>query len=135
VSATGSISVPACDLPTFLARHQIPRVDLLKVDIEGAEIELFGAIPDALLRDIPQIALEGHDFLGAVAKADLKALRRRLESLGFLWIAFSLRSAFDVLCLQRAMLPVSHRVLLPLSPLLRRLTRVAAARRPAVPAT
>lgn len=95
------VSVPAVDLETFVRRHAVPRIDLLKVDIEGAEIAAFTAVSDDLLRSVTQISVEFHDFNQLVNLADIDALRLRLARLGFLTVRFSLRSHFDVLFLNR----------------------------------
>lgn len=43
-----SLRVPAYSIPTLLDRARFPRIDILKVDIEGAEKELFYNNPDWL---------------------------------------------------------------------------------------
>lgn len=55
-------SVRAISMPTLLAERGVAHVDLLKIDIEGSEYELFDAVPD-WLRRVSTIAIELHDHL------------------------------------------------------------------------
>ena len=97
------VEVPAIDLATFVDKHRIGRIDLMKVDIEGAEIEVLNGTPDGLLRQIRQISVEFHDFNRLVRKSDVKVVCRRMSGLGFFVARFSLRSYFDVLFLNTAL--------------------------------
>lgn len=91
--------VPSIDLETFAHRYGLPRIDLLKLDIEGAEVCALGAVSDEFLRGIAQITVEFHDFNGLVRASDIDAIRERLGKLGFICIRFSLRSHLNVLFL------------------------------------
>ncbi len=77
------VRVPTCTLEEVLAKHAVEHVDLLKVDIEGAEVPVLLSTPEALLRRIDQITMEFHDFCGLVTPEQLAAVVERLESLGF----------------------------------------------------
>ena len=57
--ASGVIEVEAVDLATLMRLHQHERIDLLKIDIEGAEYEV---LDDLLARRLPirQVAVEFH---------------------------------------------------------------------------
>ncbi|MFO0811525.1 MAG: FkbM family methyltransferase [Gemmataceae bacterium] len=101
-SPVGQVTVPGIDLDTLVRRHALPPVDLLKVDIEGAEIEALAAASDRLLAGITQITVEFHDFNGQVDGKAIRATRKRLESLGFLCLRFSLRDHCNTLFLNRA---------------------------------
>ena len=83
------IEVRAVRLDEFARNHGFARIDLLKIDIEGAEVALFDSLPDAFFRDVGQIAVEFHDFCGLVSRDDVARVVRRLEGLGFLSINFS----------------------------------------------
>jgi FkbM family methyltransferase len=52
--------VPALDLPSLISSLGCDRVDILKMDIERSEIEVFGN-PDRWLPQINNIAIELHD--------------------------------------------------------------------------
>ena len=56
--------VRAITIADIIRDHQLDRVDLLKVDIEGAEKELFGA-PAPWLSQVDAICIELHDWFKA----------------------------------------------------------------------
>jgi FkbM family methyltransferase len=58
--AQRSTVVNAIDLPTLMADHGIDRIGILKVDIEGAEREVFDASA-AWIDSVDSIAIELHD--------------------------------------------------------------------------
>lgn len=92
------LEVPGVRFPDLLARHNVDRVALLKVDIEGAEVGLFESLDDATLARLDQITIEFHDFLMPEMRADVDAIDARLAGLGFQRVAFSLDNT-DVLYL------------------------------------
>jgi FkbM family methyltransferase len=55
------IEVRAFSLPDLLDLVDARPVDLLKMDIEGAEIELLNSCPTTILQQIRQISVEFHD--------------------------------------------------------------------------
>jgi FkbM family methyltransferase len=60
----GQEKVRITTIDAFTAEHQIPRVDVMKVDIEGAELMLFRGARELLQRaDAPVILYEGFGFL------------------------------------------------------------------------
>jgi FkbM family methyltransferase len=71
------VTVPATTLDELLSRHAIPRVDLLKVDIEGAERDVLAA--GSYLDSVGNVVAELHgdfgfsDFAAAVGKHGLVA--------------------------------------------------------------
>ena len=67
--------VKAVTIPGLLRDLGIQRIDLLKVDIEGAECELFKAAPESWLGAVSQIVIELHDrFHPGCARAFYAAL-------------------------------------------------------------
>lgn len=84
-----TVTVQGMDLESFLTDNGIAHVDLLKVDIEGAEIEMFDACSDETLRNIGQITVEFHDFCDLIEAAEVKRVLSRLEHLGFSSIRMS----------------------------------------------
>ncbi len=70
-------AVRAVSMETLMAERGIASIDLLKIDIEGSEYELFEAAPDWMNR-VRTVAIELHDHLrpGAGARF-LAALRAR----------------------------------------------------------
>jgi len=56
---------PAMTLENFVASQNIDRVDILQMDIEGAEFDILLNTDKALLASIPQIMFEYHDAYAA----------------------------------------------------------------------
>ena len=101
---TQEIMVPGITLEGFLKLAGPERVDLLKVDIEGAEITMIHSTPGSVVRNIRQITLELHDFVEhwEVTQETEQALSR-LRELGFYGIRFRSRGLnCDILFLNRA---------------------------------
>ena len=80
-----------------MRRFGLQRVDVLKLDIEGAEFQVLSESPAHVLQSIGQITVEFHDFLPAWRDAKhMAGVRQRLQSLGFL--AVSSRFVRTVTC-------------------------------------
>ena len=73
------VQVPTTTLGRFLETRDVPRVDLLKMDCEGAEGLIFSAAEDGLDR-VRRIAMEYHD---ASSPKDHGELAELLEKRGF----------------------------------------------------
>ena len=98
-----TIEVPTISMSSLLKKHDISKIDALKMDIEGAEIAVFRGMSDELLRSIKQITVEFHDFIPEMhMEQDVLDVISRLESLGFACIVFSRHTHFDVLFLNTA---------------------------------
>jgi FkbM family methyltransferase len=68
--ADGAVDVvQGYTLPELCARHRIPFIDLLKVDVEGAEVALFAGDTD-WLRSVKAIAVEFHGVSRAACRFD-----------------------------------------------------------------
>ncbi len=93
--------VELLDLRNVLARFGLAKVDLMKVDIEGAELAMFESASDTELRGFTQITVEFHDFLYPEQKSRVEAIKRRFRKLGFWVIKFSLDNT-DVLFVNAA---------------------------------
>jgi FkbM family methyltransferase len=74
-----SVKVECITLRGILERENITRVDLLKMDCEGGEYEIFDMMPRDLWVKFPSIAMEGHQIRGRHPSE----LRNTLESLGY----------------------------------------------------
>jgi FkbM family methyltransferase len=83
-SIAETITVPGKRLDDFIFELGFSTIDVLKMDIEGGEIEVIRSCSDDLLKSIGQITIEFHDHLGCVSKSDIKDQIKRLEGLGFL---------------------------------------------------
>jgi FkbM family methyltransferase len=76
----GTIVVETLTLPEVYDRFCLKSCDILKLDIEGSECDVLGAVSDDDLRRARRIIVETHDYL--VPRAS-EFIRRRLESAGF----------------------------------------------------
>jgi FkbM family methyltransferase len=101
--ATATATVDAVSLRSILSRNGLEFVDLLKLDIEGAELDVLElATPETLSR-FGQITCEFHDFIDA---RDLPRIRGVLTGLRkqFVVIPMSFTTYGDVLMINRALL-------------------------------
>ncbi len=93
--------VEGVTLVTFLEKAGISRIDLLKVDIEGAEGYLFDSLTDEQLRGMRQISVEFHDFNGKLPATDVHRITDRLACLGFEPLKMSVFTNGDTLFVNR----------------------------------
>ncbi len=103
-----TIEAPGITLARLLSDLELPEVDLLKVDIEGAEIAMFDAAPDHVLRRLRQISIEFHDFIDPKQGPAVARIIKRLGGLGFDAIVFTRRFHGDVLFLNRRALGIGR---------------------------
>lgn len=86
----GAISVDGITLETFLKDQKIELIDVLKMDVEGAEEAVFNSTSDATLCKVKQLTIEFHDFVpGSISTKEVNKITNRLKRLGFLCIPFS----------------------------------------------
>jgi FkbM family methyltransferase len=103
-----TVQVQAKKLESLLTEIRAPRIDLLKMDIGGAEVMVLRSLSDTTLRAIGQITVEFHsdpvyDFY---LRLDVEEVIRSLQRHGFLCLDFSGTSRLDVLFVNRAI----HRI-------------------------
>ncbi len=104
-SVTTNVEVETISLATLMQRLGIAKIDILKLDIEGAEFDLIASTPDQILQRINQITVEFHDFKPAFRGRGLfENARARLQSMGFDCCNMAFRTHGDVLFLNRARL-------------------------------
>lgn len=84
-------------------------IDLLKMDVEGAEVDILNMTPDDVLQAIPQLTVEFHDFKTdtAVTKRMVKDVFARMKSLGFEVFVISFWTSGDVLFVNRRHFPMT----------------------------
>jgi hypothetical protein len=99
-----SAEVAGKRLESILAEIDEPRVDLLKVDIEGAEIEMLTTANATLLQAIGQITVEFHgdSIFGFGLHREVERAIDRLKGLGFVVLNFCRPMRTDVLFVSRA---------------------------------
>jgi len=131
---TGSgaiLEVEGRTLPRLLAEAGIAGdIEVLKLDIEGAELGVIDSMSDNLIRRIGQITIEFHDFLGYHSRDDVNARVERIKALGFreLWWSRT-RNTADVLLVNVQRLGVvrymfEHNILRPARAVGRRVSRI-----------
>jgi FkbM family methyltransferase len=105
-----TVEVPARTLASIFAEIGQRRVDVLKMDIEGAEVEVLESLPKPLLQTIGQITVEFHsaEVFGFNIRAGVERVIRSLETNGFLWLDFSCGSRSNVLFINRGVHAVSR---------------------------
>lgn len=99
------VAVEAVTLEQFLSR--VPdEVALLKLDIEGAELEVLVGAPAATLARVRQMTVEFHDFLDPTLEPQVRSVYARLARLGFARVRFA-RGNDDVLFIRSDLLPIA----------------------------
>lgn len=113
--ATDTLPITTRDLSSICKEHNIARVNLLKLDIEGAELDVLEEATPELLASVDQITCEFHDFLDSSHRPRIRALLSRMKRSGFLVMSMSYWTYGDVLMLNKAVvncgLPVRIRIL------------------------
>lgn len=103
-----TVEIKTISLAGLMHRYGLRHIELLKLDIEGAEFELLARAPEHLLSSVAQITVEFHDFLTEFrGQGFFEAARKRLTALGFACFPMAFRTHGDVLFLNRAFLPLS----------------------------
>ena len=74
--------VPSLTLDQVVANHELDKIDLLKVDCEGGEYDLFRYASDDVLARVDRVTLEWHG-VGPETDDLLHELRDRLGAAGF----------------------------------------------------
>jgi FkbM family methyltransferase len=94
---TTSTTVSIMGFREFLAEQRLESVDLLKLDIEGAELELLSALTNS--SNIAQITVEFHDFVFPEQRERVLRTIQHMKSIGFRCFNFSSPGNGDVLFL------------------------------------
>ncbi len=107
ISLQPKICIQGRKLESFLKELGVPVIDLIKIDIEGAEIAALDAATDDTLRKIKQITVEFHDFIPELKiSSGVHRIIRRLESLGFFYFNFAPPYHRDCLFLNTGVLKI-----------------------------
>jgi len=81
-------------------RAGVAQIDLLKMDIEGAEIDLLNGTSDEDLQSVMQLTVEFHEFLFPEHAQPVAKIIERMKALGFWAIPFSMGTT-DVLFINK----------------------------------
>lgn len=101
-----SVVVGATTLDAFCNEKSLRAIDLLKLDIEGAEIDVLENLPQGLLAVTGQITVEFHDFLDASELPRIRRVIRRMRESGFYFIQFSHHDYSDCLFVNSRLHPL-----------------------------
>jgi len=81
--------VEGIPLDMLMLENGIDSVELIKIDIEGAEIELFNSTSDEVINNIDQITVEFHDFIDELnIKKEVAKIKKRMKLLGYYCFIF-----------------------------------------------
>jgi FkbM family methyltransferase len=95
-----TITVEGITYRDFLRTIGVRNVNLLKLDIEGAEIDLFKSLSDDEIRAHQQLAVEFHDFIFQDLRDEFISIEKRIIGCGFYMIPFSV-GRIDVLFVRK----------------------------------
>jgi FkbM family methyltransferase len=107
-----AVEVDGITLAEALDRHDLRRAALVKVDIEGAEIQMLESASLETLQRVDQFSVEFHEFLNRHQRDEVTRIKHRLRSAGFAEIDFSTCN-MDVLFVNQSRIPftAAHRAL------------------------
>jgi FkbM family methyltransferase len=89
--------VKTISLPEFCDQNNISKIDVLKLDIEGAELEVLDQLEDGFLTEkVVQLTVEFHAFIDPGARPHITRIIGKLKRIGFYYLPFS-RDTEDVL--------------------------------------
>lgn len=101
------IEVRALSLPDLFDLVGVGSIDLLKMDIEGAEIDLINTCSPSMLQQIKQLSVEFHDQNGVTSASDVSATLARLHKLGFFSVRMSRQGHHDTWLINRNLCDIS----------------------------
>jgi FkbM family methyltransferase len=91
-----SIQVEAVTLGDVVSQIPKASIDLIKMDIEGAELDILERLPLEVLERIRQITVEFHQFLYPESRLRIEGIKKRFRDAGF-WVVDFSRTNYDVL--------------------------------------
>ncbi|MDB5150382.1 MAG: hypothetical protein JWQ57_4402, partial [Mucilaginibacter sp.] len=104
------LTVPSITLEKFITDEgiQFP-IDVLKIDIEGAEVDAILSLPCGMLQQIKQIPVEFHDFLetNKVYKTEMANSLKKLKGNNFLILKYSTYDHCQVLCINQSLIKLN----------------------------
>ena len=100
-----TVSVDGLSYGDILEKFSLDSCDLLKIDIEGAEIEFLDAMTDEQLRNIAQIAVEFHSFMNYYEPEVSRRVIERIKRAGFYDLRPYRRRDVDVLLINKKRCP------------------------------
>jgi FkbM family methyltransferase len=96
------VEVEVITLDALMRARRLEWIDLLKIDIEGAEVELLEGLDKQTFARIGQMTVEFHDFVRPSDQPRVAKVVARIRDNGFYVVNFGRRHFTDVMCLNRA---------------------------------
>ncbi|MDB4902150.1 MAG: hypothetical protein JWQ63_1431 [Mucilaginibacter sp.] len=109
---SSSIMVEEKTLDKFLADENVPLpIDVLKIDVEGAEADIINSVSANTLSRIAQIPVEFHDFILTTEQynASMHEAINKLKSNHFLVLKLSAQDWRETLCINTKLVQLSNR--------------------------
>lgn len=95
-------------LDTLMREQGLEKLALVKLDIEGTELEVLDSLADSTLDQIAQFTIEFHDFAGYITTDQVEQALARLASRGWTTIRFSHRQYGDTLVINRKLVQLTE---------------------------
>ena len=89
-SGLSGVEVPTRNLETYAAG--LANIVLIKLDIEGTEVEVLDSLSESFLARVGQFTIEFHDFAGYLTTDAVRTAIARMEAKGFAAFKFSRKS-------------------------------------------
>jgi FkbM family methyltransferase len=102
-----SVEVETLTLADAFAFAPVGRIDLLKMDIEGDEVDVLNDFIAEQASRTVQMSVEFHDFLDPSSVPAIRAVIDRLKQLRFHVVRFSWRNYGHVLFINQNLVPIS----------------------------
>jgi FkbM family methyltransferase len=100
-STTRKIEIEGVRLDHFFIRQGLEKVDLLKIDIEGAEFEVLSNLPEDCFQRIGQLLVEFHPGVNDRTESDVLQVVNRIKRAGFAGARMSMMTHADYLFVNR----------------------------------
>jgi FkbM family methyltransferase len=106
-ASEGSVQVEAVTLEDLILQLPADSIDLIKMDIEGAELGVLEGVPVEALKRLRQLTVEFHQFLYPESRVRIEAVKDRFHCAGF-WVVDFSRTNYDVLFVHPNVRPSRH---------------------------
>jgi FkbM family methyltransferase len=94
-----SIEIEVITLASFLRKYGLGRIDILKIDIEGAELDVLRSLDADIFANVGQMTIEFHDFIKPGDRPAVRQILADIKDKGFFVMNFGRTHFTDVMCL------------------------------------
>jgi FkbM family methyltransferase len=95
-SIEGVVQVEAVTLEDLISEIPDAGIGLVKMDVEGAEIDVLERVPARALERVKQLTVEFHQFMYPESRVRIEAVKKRFTDSGY-WVVDFSRTNYDVL--------------------------------------